>query len=83
MIPKLMIFAEYYPDLKLSFAFNLNYFHECPSLARRFSWVPIPLLFALNVVSLFDIPEEIQVSRERGLPSTLFPSDHIRIEALF
>ena len=37
----------------------------------------------LDVVSLLDIPDEHDVTREKGLPSTLFPSDHVRIEAVF
>ena len=37
----------------------------------------------LTVTHLLDIPDEREVKRETAIPSTLFPSDHLRIEAVF
>lgn len=37
----------------------------------------------LRVVSLLEMPDESQVSREGAIPSTVFSSDHLRIEAVF
>ena len=36
----------------------------------------------LEVTHLLETPEELQLVREKGLPSTLYPSDHVRIEAI-
>lgn len=36
----------------------------------------------LEATLLLEIPEINDVRREIGLPSTLYPSDHIRIEAI-
>ena len=37
----------------------------------------------LEVVELLDIPNEEMIRREKAIPSTMFPSDHFRIEAVF
>ena len=37
----------------------------------------------LEVMSLLETPELSDVEREGTLPSTLYPSDHVRIEAVF
>ena len=37
----------------------------------------------LEVKQLLEIPEANQLIREKALPSTIFPSDHVRIEATF
>ena len=37
----------------------------------------------LKVTHLLETPDESQVLREKALPSTMFPSDHVRIEAIF
>ena len=37
----------------------------------------------LEVLELLDMPSDELIKREVALPSTLFPSDHMRIEAKF
>ena len=37
----------------------------------------------LEVTHLLETPDVASVARDRGLPSILYPSDHIRIEAIF
>ena len=37
----------------------------------------------LEVTHLLGMPDDRIVAKERGLPSTAFPSDHLRIEAVF
>jgi mRNA deadenylase 3'-5' endonuclease subunit Ccr4 len=34
-------------------------------------------------LEMLEIPEEMKLKKEVALPSTLFPSDHVRIEATF
>ena len=38
---------------------------------------------SLQVLQLLEIPNEKHVARETALPNTEFPSDHVRIEAIF
>ena len=37
----------------------------------------------LRLLSILDIPDESEVKKEVALPSKLFPSDHVRLEARF
>lgn len=37
----------------------------------------------LEVTHLLETPDVMQAMKEKGLPSLLFPSDHVRIEAIF
>ena len=36
----------------------------------------------LEVTHLLEIPDVSQAGRDKGLPSLLFPSDHVRIESI-
>lgn len=38
---------------------------------------------SMIVSKLLEMPDDEQITREGGLPSSLFPSDHIRIQAEF
>ena len=37
----------------------------------------------LEVIEFLEMPDESLITQEGALPSTLFPSDHLRIEAKF
>ena len=37
----------------------------------------------LEVTQLLDIPKQELIRRDKAIPSTSFPSDHFRIEAVF
>jgi len=37
----------------------------------------------LEVLELLEMPSDAEITQEEALPSTLFPSDHMRIEAKF
>lgn len=37
----------------------------------------------MRVLRLLDLPNHDEVTQEKDLPSTLFPSDHLRISAEF
>ena len=37
----------------------------------------------LEVTQLLEIPKSDTLKREKAIPSTMFPSDHFRIEAIF
>ena len=38
---------------------------------------------ALEVLELLEMPPDEAITKEVALPSTIFPSDHLRIEAKF
>ena len=38
---------------------------------------------AMEVTSLLEIPTQESIKRDRAIPSVLYPSDHLRIEAVF
>ena len=38
---------------------------------------------AMEVMSLLEIPKASRLGKERAIPSLLYPSDHLRIEAIF
>ena len=38
---------------------------------------------ALEVGELLETPQSTQISQDGSIPSTMFPSDHVRIEAIF
>jgi hypothetical protein len=37
----------------------------------------------MRILRLLDLPNHDEVTQEKDLPSTLFPSDHLRISAEF
>ena len=37
----------------------------------------------MKVVELLEVPQMLQIVREKAIPSTLFSSDHVRIETIF
>ena len=37
----------------------------------------------LTLLQLLEIPKESQLSKNKAIPSLMFPSDHVRIEAEF
>ena len=39
--------------------------------------------YRLKVISLLDMPSEETVTKETALPNLTFPSDHLRVEAIF
>ena len=39
--------------------------------------------YSLKVISLLEMPSLEDLTKETALPSSVFPSDHLRIEAIF
>ena len=39
--------------------------------------------FRFKVVSVLEMPPKEAVAKEKGCPSKIFPSDHLRVEAVF
>ena len=40
-------------------------------------------LYRLKVLSVLELPEENILKAQKGCPNLIFPSDHLRIEAVF
>ena len=61
---------------------NPKYTNYCPDFKGTLDHI-LYNKTGLEVVEFLEMPDDETIKSEEALPSTLFPSDHIRIEAKF
>lgn len=68
-----------YTNYTMNFKHTVDYiFHN-----DRYAYLMINLAYRLNLISLLEFPHEDLLNTNCACPNMYFPSDHLRIEALF